>query len=136
MLLAFQLLAMIGVAFALAAVGAYLRDAKDFVQLFAMMGVYLLPRVYLPEWVPTLFKPLLYLNPFSYMVWGYQDALYFGRFQHPWAWGVFAAGSVFVFSPGTDSSGRCGHSWETSCEPTGPHGCPRPRDRRRSGNFG
>ena len=99
-LLAFQLLAMMGVAFALAAVGAYLRDAKDFVQLFCMMGVYLLPVVYLPEWVPTLFKPLLYLNPFSYMVWAYQDALYFGRFQHPWAWGVFAAGSVFVFSAG------------------------------------
>jgi lipopolysaccharide transport system permease protein len=31
---------------------------------------------------------VLYLNPFSYLVWCYQDALYFGRFEHPAAWFV------------------------------------------------
>jgi lipopolysaccharide transport system permease protein len=47
-----------------------------------------------------LFKPVLYLNPFSYMGWCYQDALYFGRFEHPWAWCLFAGGSLLTFVTG------------------------------------
>lgn len=95
-----QCLAMLGVAFAFAAIGVFLRDLKDFVQLFVQVGMYLMPIVYLPNWVPPLFEPLLYANPFSYMVWCYQDALYFGRFAHPWAWPVFVGGSLFVFVMG------------------------------------
>jgi len=96
-LLAMQIMAMIGVAFILASVGTYFRDIKDFVQLFATAGVYLLPIFYLPTWVPPLFKPLLFLNPFSYLIWCYQDALYFGRFQHPWAWFMTAGMSLLTF---------------------------------------
>lgn len=96
-LIAMQLMAMIGVAYILAPIGAYFRDIKDFVQLFALAGVYLMPVFYLPTWVPALFKPLLYLNPFSYLVWCYQDALYYGRFEHPWAWGVTGFVSLATF---------------------------------------
>jgi lipopolysaccharide transport system permease protein len=85
-LLVLQLLGMVGLAFILAPVGAYIRDIKDVVQLFASAGIYLLPVFYLPSWVPELFRPLIYLNPFSYIIWCYQDTLYFGRFEHPWAW--------------------------------------------------
>jgi lipopolysaccharide transport system permease protein len=59
------------------------------VQILNVIGIYLMPIVYLPSMVPGIFQPLLYLNPFSYMVWCYQDAVYFGRFEHPWAWLVF-----------------------------------------------
>ncbi len=93
----FQALAMIGVAYILAAVGTYLRDVKDFVQVFCIAGMYLMPVVYLPKMVPGVFRPLLNLNPFSYMVWCYQDACYFGRFEHPWAWPVFLVGSLGMF---------------------------------------
>jgi lipopolysaccharide transport system permease protein len=96
-LIALQVMAMIGLAYILSAAGVYFRDLKDFVQLFATAGVYLLPIFYLPQWVPSMFAPLLYLNPFSYMVWCYQDALYFGRFAHPWAWLVMSGGSVGTF---------------------------------------
>jgi len=96
-LLIFQILGMIGVSYLLAPIGAYFRDIKDFVQLFSLAGVYLMPVFYLPTWVPELFKPLLYLNPFSYLIWCYQDALYFGRFEHPWAWVVTSVLSVMVF---------------------------------------
>lgn len=92
-----QLLGMIGLGFVLAPVGAYIRDIKDVVQLFASAGVYLLPVFYLPAWVPDLFRPLLYINPFSYMIWCYQDVLYFGRIDHPWAWLVAALVNVFLF---------------------------------------
>jgi len=92
-----QFLAMIGIAYILAPVGAYFRDIKDFVQLFAQAGIYLMPIFYLPMWVPALFKPLLYLNPFSYFIWCYQDALFFGRFEHPWSWLVMTLFSFGIF---------------------------------------
>ena len=98
--IALQLLAMIGIAYVLSALGAYFRDLKDVVQLFATAGVYLIPAFYLPDWVPPMVKPLLYLNPFSYFIWCYQDVLFFGRFAHPWAWVVTPILSIGIFYGG------------------------------------
>ena len=95
-----QMLGLLGVAFFLSAVSVFFRDLKDFVQLFCLAGIFLIPAVYLPDWVPDLFRPLLYVNPFSYMVWVYQDVLYFGRFEHPWAWLVYAVSCVTAFAFG------------------------------------
>ena len=100
LLILLQAMLMIGIAFVLGPLGVYLRDTKDFVQLFATAGVYLVPAFYLPQWVPPLFRPVLYMNPFSYLIWCYQDALYFGRFQHPWAWVVTIAISFLSFELG------------------------------------
>jgi lipopolysaccharide transport system permease protein len=97
LLVVVQALAMTGVAFSLAAVGVYFRDLKDFVQVFNVVGVYLIPAFYLPEFVPQLLRPLLYLNPFSYLIWCYQDALFFGRLEHWWAWLVTAALALVAF---------------------------------------
>jgi lipopolysaccharide transport system permease protein len=95
-LLLVQSFLMLGIAYLLAAVGAFIRDTKDFVQLFSTYGVYVLPIFYLPLWVPRIFRPLLYGNPLSYVIWCYQDALYFGRFDHPWAWVLFAVESILA----------------------------------------
>ena len=84
-----QFLAMTGVCYILAAVGSYFRDLKDIVLVFCIVCLYGIPVFYLPSWVPGWFKPIFFLNPFSYMVWCYQDACYFGRFEHPFAWPVF-----------------------------------------------
>ena len=96
----FQILLMTGLAFSLATVGAYFRDLKDVAQLFSVCSIYLLPIFYLPTMVPDIFKPLIYLNPFSYMIWCYQDAIYFGRIAHPIAWVVFPLLSVTTFIVG------------------------------------
>lgn len=95
-----QAMAMLGVAYLLSSVGVFFRDMKDFVQLFGIAGVYVIPVFYLPQWVPHLFKPMLYLNPFSYPMWCYQDALYYGRFEHPWAWVLTTVGSLAVLTLG------------------------------------
>ena len=97
LLILLQAMAMIGLAYLLSAIGVYFRDAKDVVQLFAVAGAYLVPVFYLPEWVPAVLRPLLYVNPFSYLIWCYQDALYFGRFAHPWAWAVTIVLSTAIF---------------------------------------
>lgn len=99
-LLTLQVLAMIGVAYFLSAIGTYFRDIKDFVQLFGTAGMYAMPIFYLPGWLPEIFKPLIYANPFSYLVWCYQDALYYGRIDHPWAWVVNGVLSLAVFTMG------------------------------------
>lgn len=99
-LMILQTLAMIGVSYIFSSVSVFLRDVKDIVQIFCLAGMYLMPVFYLPQWVPRLFKPILYVNPFSYLTWCYQDALYFGRFEHPWAWAVLIVSSLGVFSLG------------------------------------
>jgi lipopolysaccharide transport system permease protein len=92
-----QLLAMCGVGFILAALAPYFRDVKDFVQVFNVVGMYILPISYLPQWVPGMIRPALYFNPFSYMCWAYQDICYYGRFEHRFAFAKFLAGSVMLF---------------------------------------
>lgn len=85
---------MCGLSLLLSAIGVYLRDLKDIIQVVLLLGMYLLPIFYLPSMVPAMFRPLLYLNPFSYIVWCYQDVCYFGRIEHPWAWVVASALAV------------------------------------------
>lgn len=96
----FQFLAMAGVSFMLASVGAYFRDLKDVVQVFSIACLYAIPIFYLPDWLPNWLKPIFYVNPFSYMVWCYQDAFFFGRFAHPWAWPIFFSLSFLTFYVG------------------------------------
>lgn len=97
---ALQLLAMSGVAFALAALGAFVRDVRDVVQLSSIVLIFLMPIVYLPGSVPPQFQFILWLNPFTYMVYVFHDILYFGRIEHPGSWIVFGLGSIFVFTLG------------------------------------
>ena len=100
LLVVVQAIAMMGVSYLLAAIGVYLRDVKDIVQVFLVVGAYLMPTFYLPSFAPAQFRWLLYLNPFSHMVWCFQDALYFGRFEHPWSWPIFVTMSFGVFTLG------------------------------------
>lgn len=95
-----QALAMAGVGYLLASVGVFFRDLKDLVQVFCTIGVYVMPIFYLPAMVPGMFKPFLYLNPFSYLAWCWQDALYFGRFEHPTAWICFPLLCIAVLAAG------------------------------------
>jgi lipopolysaccharide transport system permease protein len=95
-----HLLAVVGLAFLFSALTVFFRDIQDFVTVFANVGVYIVPVTYLPQWVPAMFRPVLYLNPFSYLIWMYQDVLYFGRIEHPGAWLVSTAGSVLIFAFG------------------------------------
>jgi lipopolysaccharide transport system permease protein len=96
-LIILQVLAMIGISYVLSAIGVFFRDIKDFVQVFSVVGIYLMPAFYLPTLVPAIFRPFLYLNPFSYLIWCYQDLLYYGRLEHRVAWIAFPLMSIGVF---------------------------------------
>jgi len=92
---AIQIIGTAGVCFALAAVGAYLRDLRELVQLFCLVNLYLMPVFYQPEAVPEALRFLPYINPFSYAVWCYQDA-WAGSLDHPVAWAVFPVFAVLA----------------------------------------
>jgi len=100
LLLVIYVLWTVGIGFIFASLTVFIRDVREIVQLIMVSGVFVLPVIYLPEWVPSLFKPILYINPFSYVIWCFQDALYFGRFEHPWAWPVAIFGGMLVFMVG------------------------------------
>lgn len=90
----------LGCAWALASFAVFFRDVKDFVQLANTAMVYMLPIVYLPSWIPKVFLPIIYANPFSYLMWIYQDTFYFGRIEHPWAWPLATLFAFFMFTAG------------------------------------
>ncbi len=98
--LCLSLMLLTGLAFILAVGTPFLRDLKDIVSVLTVVGVYVVPAFYLPQWIPHLLRPLIYLNPFSYVIWVYQDILYYGRFEHPAAWCVFIVGSLLIFPIG------------------------------------
>jgi lipopolysaccharide transport system permease protein len=98
-----QLLAMIGVAYLLASVTVFVRDLRELVQVFTTAGLFLAPILFLPAWLESAWKPLLwvlYLNPFSHLVWCYQDILYFGYIAHPVSWALFVPFSIGGFYGG------------------------------------
>ena len=99
-ILMFHMLAMLGLGFALSALTVFVRDIKDFMQVFSMINIFLMPVVYRPESLPAIFKPLIYINPFSAVTFVYQDVIYFGRIEHPIAWLLYSFGSVFIFIVG------------------------------------
>jgi lipopolysaccharide transport system permease protein len=96
-LLAVQALAMIGTCYVLASVGVFIRDVKDIVVVFTVAGLYLMPTLYAPGTIPEGLVAFFWFNPFSHMVWCFQDVIYFRRIVHPTSWLAFPLLSAAVF---------------------------------------
>jgi lipopolysaccharide transport system permease protein len=92
-LLYMQIIMMIGLAYILSSIGVYFKDIKDMVQMLGTIGVFILPVMYQPSQLPLYAQPIIYLNPFSYLVFCYQDVFVYGSFEHWYAWIV-----LFIFS--------------------------------------
>jgi homopolymeric O-antigen transport system permease protein len=75
----------IGLTYALAAAGVFLRDTRNIVQLFLMIGLFLHPILYAPGMVPAKLELVFYLSPLSHNIWMYHDAVS-GHLSHPWSW--------------------------------------------------
>lgn len=87
----------LGVTLLLSVTTPFVRDLRELVTMYLSVSMYFTPAIYLPDWVPAPLRPLLYANPFSYVVWVYQDVLYFGEIRHGFAWVAFALMSVGAF---------------------------------------
>lgn len=96
-----HLMLLLGLGLLLAAWTPYFRDITEFIRIFSTVNIYLMPVVYAPTMVPETLRFVLSLNPFSYLIWCYQDVLYFGAIQHPFAWVFllfFSTGSLIAGS--------------------------------------
>ena len=94
---ALQILMMTGIGFVLAAVTPFLRDVREIMQVVTVIGVYLIPAFYPPDWVSGRARLIISANPFSHVIWVFQDVLYFGSIAHPYAWVLFALMSLLSF---------------------------------------
>lgn len=93
-LFALHFLLMLGISLALSAVTVFVRDVREVITVFLVIALYMLPIIYAPAWMPSILRPIIYLNPFSYLIWAYQDVLFFGEFHHPFAWFVLATMAI------------------------------------------
>ncbi len=98
--IALELIFLAGAALLLAAIGAYVRDLKDVIQVLMVVGVYVLPIFYLPEMVPAQFRPLIALNPLSHLINCFRDVHFFGHIASPASWIVSTVLSLGTFVVG------------------------------------
>lgn len=90
----------LGLMLALSVITPFLRDLREVVVVYTAISMYFTPAIYLPDWVPEKLRLFLYLNPFSYVAWVYQDVLFFGEIRHGFAWVVFGAMAAGTFLGG------------------------------------
>lgn len=77
---------LLGASFALSAIGVFLRDIKEVVQMYTLIGVYVAPIFYFMDWVPERLRFLVYLNPITMYVENFHDAAYYGGVRSWTVW--------------------------------------------------
>jgi len=73
---------MIAITYLLSGLGVYFRDLKEIIIVFNSANLFLMPVIFLPGVLPDYVDYFFHLNPFSYMVWSFQDIFYFGEIRH------------------------------------------------------
>jgi len=89
----------IGLAFAFAATGVFLRDIRNVVQLGLMIGLFVHPILYVPNMLPKWVNMLFLLSPFSHVIYIYRDVI-FGEFSHDLSWFVAPVISCLILMIG------------------------------------
>ena len=84
--LALQILFTLGLCFFISAATVFYRDVRHFTEIFLMLFFWLTPIIYDVQSAPATLKKVLYMNPFSYFILGYQDALYRNTFSSLEQW--------------------------------------------------
>jgi lipopolysaccharide transport system permease protein len=97
---AVEVVGLIGLAYALSALTVFFRDLKDIVVVMTGIGMYISPVLFSEASIPKVFYLMMLANPFSYIAWVYQDAVFYGRILHPWAWLVFVILNLAFLSLG------------------------------------
>jgi lipopolysaccharide transport system permease protein len=86
-----------GLALLLGCLQVFVRDLKEFVNVFLTIGLFIHPILYLPNAIPAAVRPIIYLSPFSYLIFCWQNVLFYGEVGWIWAWVVSVAFAVIFF---------------------------------------
>jgi len=82
-LLAAELLLILGLGYALCAANVFYRDVRIFVDVALLLGFYLTPVFYRTDSVPEGYRFLIQLNPMARLIAAYRDVLVEGRLPEP-----------------------------------------------------
>lgn len=85
-ILGLQILFTLGLCFIISTATVFYRDVRHFTEIFLMLFFWLTPIIYDVQSAPAALKKVLYMNPFSYFILGYQDALYHNIFSSSEHW--------------------------------------------------
>lgn len=102
-----------GISLVLASITPYFRDVSEFVRVFVTVNIYLMPIVYLPGMVPNSLQFIMHINPFSYLIWCYQDVLYYNNITQPSAWFVLPIFSFMMLAIGSYIFSRLRHHFSS-----------------------
>jgi ABC-2 type transport system permease protein len=99
-ILILQVVFTLGLCFIMSTATVFYRDMRHFTEIFLTLAFWLTPIIYDVKSVSAILKTVLYLNPFSYFVLVYQDALYRNTFSSPQQWLAVTALAVISLALG------------------------------------
>lgn len=106
-LMACEVLLLLGLVMTVSALGVYLRDLRDVLQVVFLVIFYATPILYTEatfggssDAVRHAIQTMIAANPISYYVWPFRDACFFGEIRHPVAWIVLPITSIIVAATG------------------------------------
>ncbi len=85
-IVALHVLFTLGMCFFVSTATVFYRDVRHFTEIFIMLIFWLTPIIYDVESAPPALKAVLYMNPLSYFILAYQDALYHNVFSSLGRW--------------------------------------------------
>jgi lipopolysaccharide transport system permease protein len=97
LLLCITLPLFVGLTLILSTIQVFSRDFRELVTMFLTAGLFIHPILYLPDHIPEIVRPVIYLSPFSYLLFCWQDIIFFGGITRPFAWMVTTAVATIVF---------------------------------------
>jgi lipopolysaccharide transport system permease protein len=92
--------AILGLAFAIASVGVFVRDVRDVVQLYLTIGLFISPILFPLATAPAILRWAAYCNPLTPALLVVQDVLVHGAVIHPVAWVIAPAIAILFIEMG------------------------------------
>jgi lipopolysaccharide transport system permease protein len=89
-----------GLALLLASAQVFVRDLREFIGIFLAIGLFVHPILYFPDAIPDTVQGLIYLSPITYLLFCWQDVLFYGAVTRPEAWLVAAGFSLLALVVG------------------------------------
>jgi len=100
-LMAFQTLIVAGLCIIMSGIGALIRDLSNFMSHLLRVGFYCCPGIYgidfIRERLGETFTCLYMMNPFSILIVGYRQAVYYGVMLEGKYWAVLGIESILLF---------------------------------------
>jgi lipopolysaccharide transport system permease protein len=90
----------VGLTWFLASIGVFIRDISQIVGVLTMVLMFLSPVFYPVSAVPQQYRPLLQLNPLTYIIEESRNVLFGGRMPNWLNWGIYISASLIVMWAG------------------------------------